>query len=247
VSNGAVSRRYAGAVFEIAQEQGATDRWLDDLRTLGEYFDNRRLQFILREPKVRFERKEAIVRDLLGTKIQREALNLALVLVERGLVDLAPAIRDNYEKLYNDYRGQAVAQVTTAIPLDDDLRERITRQLHEITGKRILLQEHVDPAILGGAIARVGDTLIDGSLRHRFALLRDQIAQGGSFGGPDDGFLADLRGPDGGSGGGGAGDNRPFVVGPTGATDMSPRASDGPRMQPRNGGNGGGRNRRRRR
>ena len=200
---GATARRYAEAVFEIGEQSETIERWRDDLRLLADYFGNHRLAFILKEPKVPAARKEAIVRDLLAAKVRPEALNLALMLVERGLVDVTPRISTEFEKLYNDYRGQAVAQVTTAIPLDDDLRARLIRELQEITGRRILLEERVDPSILGGAIARVGDTLIDGSLKRRFSMLREQMVAGGGFGGPSDGANGGapaLLGPYGGSG-----------------------------------------------
>ncbi len=222
---GATARRYAEAVFEIGVQEEKLDRWLEDVRVLAEYYDNRRLAFVLREPKIPFDRKELVVRDLLAAKVQPEALNLALLLVERGLVDLAPAIRDQFEKLYNDYRGQAIAQVTTAVPLDDGLRASITGELQQITGKRILLEEHVDPAILGGAIARVGDMLIDGSLKRRFTLLREQIRQGGSFGGSD-GSGAVLISPDGDGSG-------PFTLGPSSSNDVARRPSDAPHLAPR--------------
>jgi F-type H+-transporting ATPase subunit delta len=185
VLKGATARRYAGAVFELGVESKAIDSWRTDLGTLAETFGNKRLQFVLREPKIPVERKEQIVRDLLADKVQPQVLALALVLVERDLVDHAPAIYVEFEKRYNDYKGQAVAQITTAIPLDDDLRTRMIGELQQMTGKRILLEERVDPAILGGAIARVGDTLIDGSLKRRFGLLREQIIRGGRDFGAD--------------------------------------------------------------
>lgn len=221
---GATARRYAEAVFEIGKEQGSVERWLADLRTLAEYFGNKRLLFVLSEPKIAAQRKDQVVRDLLADKLQPEALNLALLLVERGLAPLAPAIFQAFEQRYNDYKGIAVAQVTTAIPLDDTLRAQIAAQLGRLTGKTIRLQERVDPAILGGAIARVGDTLIDGSLRRRFELLRQQIAAGG-LGGPDDGQLAAILGPDGAI--------PPFAAGPSegpggnGASASSPGSRSG--------------------
>lgn len=196
---GPVARRYAEAVFEIGVENNTIDAWLQDVRLIAEYFTNRQLIFILGEPNVRFERKEAIVRDLLASKIRPESMGLALSLVERGLVALAGRIRDEFEKLYNDYRHQAIAQVTSAMPLDDASRASITRQLESMTGKRIMLQERVDSSLLGGVVARVGDTLIDGSVRRRLDLLRKQIAQGGDTGDPLTGFedikpLLDLPG-----------------------------------------------------
>jgi len=188
VLKGVVARRYAQAAFELGVEGHSVDRWFEDVRQIAEYFGNRRLAFILNEPNVVFERKRLIVQDLLAAKVQRDALGLALLLVERGLVDLAPRIRDNYEQLYNDFHNQAVAEITTAMPLDDELRESLRVDLQRITGKTILLRERIDPAVIGGAIARVGDMLLDGSIRRRLALLKQQIERGGGFlGGPQDG------------------------------------------------------------
>ena len=245
---GATARRYAEAVFEIGAQEETIDRWRDDLHLLAEYLGNRRLAFVLKEPKIPFTRKEAIVRDLLAAKVQPEALNVALLLVERSLVELAPRISAAFDERYNEYRGQAIAHVTTAIPLDDSLRTQIAQELQVITGKHIILQERVDPTILGGVIARVGDTLIDGSLKRRFGMLRQRIISGG-LGGPDDGSLAALVGPDGnrpgGEGGesGGTNGGRPFVVGqpgepggpqaPPSATDMARRPADAPHLAPR--------------
>jgi F-type H+-transporting ATPase subunit delta len=231
---GATARRYAEAVFEIGTEQGTVERWLVDLRTVADYFGNKRLQFVLSEPKIPAQRKEQVVRDLLADKVQPEALNLALLLVERALAPLAPAIFQAFERRYNDYKGIVVAQVVTAIPLDDGLRAQIVQQLGRITGKSVQMDERVDPTILGGVVARVGDTLIDGSLRRRFELLREQIAAG-NLGGPDDGQLAALLGPDGGSGP--AGSAAPLApMPPAGSSGTSGNGANGETS----GGEGGG-------
>ena len=226
---GAVARRYAEAVFEIATQQGTLDRWLADVKVIGEAFGNRHLAFVLREPKIAAGRKELIVHDLLEPKVQHEALNLALVLVRDGLIEIAPRLAQEFERLYNEQKGQAVAQVTSAMPLDESERAWVASELQRVTGKRILLQERVDPAILGGVMARVGDTLIDGSVRRRLLLLRDQIIKGGgSFGGPSDGRPEPAGGggmPPGGAPAAGPGaSGAPFVVSPpvSGPADAPP-------------------------
>jgi F-type H+-transporting ATPase subunit delta len=224
VLKGAVARRYAEAVMEIAQEQGTVERWLADVRLIGEAFGNRQLAFVLREPKIPLNRKQLIVRDLLADKVQPDALSLALVLVQDGLSDVGPRLAQEFERLYDEYRGQAKAQVTSALPLDAVERSEIAQALQHVTGKRIILEERVDPSILGGVVARVGDTLIDGSVRRRLALLREQIVKGGgAFGGPSDGRPAPGGGPaDGGPAGGPAGGSGGFVVRPA-----TPPAADG--------------------
>ncbi|HEX9035799.1 MAG TPA: ATP synthase F1 subunit delta [Ktedonobacterales bacterium] len=227
---GAVARRYAEAVFELGAEPDTLDNWLNDVRLIADYFSNRQLAFILSEPNVRFERKEAIVRDLLGGKVRQEGLGLALSMVESNIVGLAPRVRDEFERLYNERRGQAIAQVTSAMPLDDAMRDSISRQMRQLTGKRIILREAVDPTLLGGAIVRVGDTLIDGSVRRRLELLRRRIAGGGDLGGSMDG-LDDLV-PSGGAPGGTPAPTPP-PAGPTSAMSVAPRDSQAPHLAPR--------------
>jgi hypothetical protein len=167
------------------------------------------------------------VRDLLANKVQHDALNLALVLVQDGLSDVGPRLAQEFERLYDGYRGQAKAQVTSALPLDDVERSEVAQALQHVTGKRIILEERVDPSILGGVMARVGDTLIDGSVRRRLALLREQIIKGGgAFGGPSDGRPAPGGGPaDGGPTSGPAAGSGGFVLRP--AAPPTPEAAAG--------------------
>lgn len=185
---GAVARRYAEAVFDLGVQQGTLDRWQSDLHLIAEAYSNRKLSFILRQPRIPFARKEAIVRDLLEKRVTREALALALLLVERELVELGPKVAEAFDQQLNDYRNQATAIVTSAVPLPADQQAEVASYLRALTGKTITLETRVDPAILGGIIAQIGDTLIDGSVRRRLALLRDQIIRGGA-GGPDDGTI----------------------------------------------------------
>ena len=249
---GATSRRYAEAAFGLAVEEKTVDEWLKDLRLIAEYFSDHRLVFLLGEPNIQFTRKDLVVKDLLSGKVQPQALNLALLLVERGLGELAPRVRDEFERKYNEYHNQTPARLTTAMPIDDETRSRVQAELQRLTGKRVLLDEQVDPSILGGAIARVGDTLIDGSVRRRLQLLRQQMARGGTFSSQMEG-VSDVANAaitaDGASASAGAGD-APFVVGPAEpdtspnggsatATDMAPRRGQSPHMAPRQPGQSG--------
>jgi F-type H+-transporting ATPase subunit delta len=192
---GAVARRYAEAIFDLGVQEKSLDRWQSDLHLIAEAYSNRRLSFILRQPRIPFARKEAIVRDLLEKQVTREALGLAVLLVERELVELGPKIAEAFDQRLNDYRNQATAIVTSAVPLPAAQRTEVTTYLESLTGKHITLETRVDPEILGGIIAQIGDTLIDGSVRRRLAVLKDQIIRG-STGGPGDG--AALAAPGGG-------------------------------------------------
>ena len=228
---GAIARRYAEAAFELGVEQQSLDRWLNDLRTIADYLGARQLTFILSEPNIQFDRKEQVVRDLLQDKVQKDALGLALLIVERQHVEGVKQVRDEFERLYDNYRGQAHAELTTATPLDDDLREQVKADLQRVTGKRIILHERVDPTILGGAIARVGDTLIDGSVRRKLSLLRQQILRGGGLGGAEDGAVPDLGTPPGGA----PATDTPSMDGGSMTTEMAPRSGGGAHVAPRDG------------
>ena len=228
---GAIARRYAEAAFELGVEHQTLDRWLNDLRTIADYLGARQLTFILSVPNIQFERKEQVVRDLLQDKVQKDALGLALLIVERQHIEGVKMVRDEFERLYDNYRGQAHAELTTATPLDDDLREQVKADLQRITGKRIILHERVDPTILGGAIARVGDTLIDGSVRRKLSLLRQQILRGGGLGGAEDGALPDTGTPPGGA----PATDMPSVDGGSMMNEMGPRSGGGAHVAPRDG------------
>lgn len=175
---GAIARRYAGAAFEIGLRDNSLDCWQADIQLIAEVFSNRKMSFFLREPKFEFKRKENAVHELLGKRLQMLALNFALLLVERNLVDLAQPIAREFTTMLNQYKNQAMAEVTTALPLDQHEQDEIGRSLKVATGKTIILQTKVDPGILGGVIAKVDDMLIDGSVRQRLEKLRQKLIQG---------------------------------------------------------------------
>lgn len=172
---GAVARRYAAAIFDIARKQNTLDRTLEDVQQIAKLFSNRKVSFLMREPKVPAQRKEKALRDAIQGRALPTSLNLALLLVQRDLVEYAPNIAAELEQLIRDSRNEAVAEVTTATQIDATQSRTIQQALEERTGKTIIVHPHVDPAILGGVIARVGDQLIDGSIRYRLSVLEQQL------------------------------------------------------------------------
>jgi F-type H+-transporting ATPase subunit delta len=175
---GAIARRYAGAIFEIGLKQHALDRTLEDVKGIAQVFAHRTLAYLLREPKIPTLRKVAAVRQALANNVLPSSLNLALLVVQRELVVLMPNIARELEQLVLNYHNQAVAEVTTATKLDDAQMALIKKALERRTGKEVLLKTKVQPDILGGVIARVGDQVIDGSIRYRLSALRQQLLAG---------------------------------------------------------------------
>jgi F-type H+-transporting ATPase subunit delta len=175
---GAIARRYAMAVFDLARRNSTIERTLEDVKAIAQLFSNRRLAYLLREPKIPTQRKEKAIRQALADKVLPTSLNLALLVVQRQLVDYMPAIAKELEQLVLDYNNQAIAQVTTAAPMDEQQRTLVQKALERMVGKSIIMQTRVDPSILGGVIARVGDEVIDGSVRYRLSALQRRLLDG---------------------------------------------------------------------
>ncbi|GER82704.1 MAG: ATP synthase F1 subunit delta [Thermogemmatispora sp.] len=174
---GAIARRYAEAIFNIARQQQTLDRTLDEVRSIAELFAQRKMAYLLSEPKIPLARKEQALRQALASRVLPTSLNLALLVVQRNLVELMPNIARELEQLVLRYKNQAIAEVITAAPLDEAALQRVKQALERRTGKQIILQTKVEPEILGGIIARVGDEVIDASVQHRLATLQQRLLQ----------------------------------------------------------------------
>jgi F-type H+-transporting ATPase subunit delta len=188
---GAIGRRYAGAIFDIARKQQTIDRTLEDVQEIARLFSHRTLVYLLNEPKIPLQRKETAIRQALASKVLPTSLNLTLLIVQRELVEAMPNVARELGQLVLNYKNQAVAEVTTAMPLDQRQQNVVRRALEQRTGKTILMQTKVSPDILGGVVARVGDQVIDGSVRHRLTALRQQLLTSVAIG------VNDLSGLDG--------------------------------------------------
>jgi F-type H+-transporting ATPase subunit delta len=172
---GAIARRYATAIFDLALKQDTVDRTLEDVKEIARLFAHRKLAYLLQEPKVPAKRKETAIRQALASRVLPTSLNLALLVVQRHLVEGMGSIATELEQMVLTYRNQAVAEVTTATPIDDAQSALIKQALEHKTGKTILMSTRVDPSILGGVVARVGDEVIDGSVRSRLRALQQRL------------------------------------------------------------------------
>lgn len=175
---GAIARRYAEAIFDIALKQHTLERTLEDVQGIATLFSKHTLAYLLREPKVPWQRKETVLRKFLGEHVLPTSLNLALLLVQRGLVDLTSNIAYELRQMILDYNNQAEAEVITAAPIDELHLNLVRRALERRTAKTVLVHTKIDPTILGGVVARVGDQIIDGSVQQRLQTLKRQLLNG---------------------------------------------------------------------
>ncbi|TMC11236.1 MAG: F0F1 ATP synthase subunit delta [Chloroflexi bacterium] len=167
--------RYARAIFELATEQKAVDRWSERLRTIQEIFHDPAARAVLANPSLPTETRVKAVDALDLPGLGPEGLNLMRLLVARHRVERIDEIVEGYETLADDAAGRVRATVTTAIPLSEADREALGRDLSRGLQKDVRLEARVDPAILGGLVLEVGDRLTDASVATRLDQLRRQV------------------------------------------------------------------------
>jgi F-type H+-transporting ATPase subunit delta len=171
----AAAKRYAQAVFALASDGGQFEAWQRDLTAAEAIVADDRAAALLESPRLAPAQRAKIIKQALPG-LSPLALNLVQMLVAKGRVRLLPDIAAAYQELLDEHRGIQHATVTSAVPLEPAVRDRLTRALAERTGKTIVLEARVDPAIVGGLIVRVGDRIIDGSTRSKLAGLRQALA-----------------------------------------------------------------------
>jgi F-type H+-transporting ATPase subunit delta len=172
-----VARRYARALFEIGLENGALDALTQDLGSLAEAYEiSRELRTALEDPLVALEAKRTILTEIAnGVGAGVVAKHTLLLLGDRRRVRALPAIARALRELSDAHRGVVRAQVATARTLTAAQTEQLKTQLERITGKHIAIDASVDQALIAGVVARIGDTIYDGSLRGRMSQLRSQL------------------------------------------------------------------------
>ncbi len=171
----AAARRYAQAVFELAQQEGTVDEWAGRLARVRELFSDPSVAAVLTNPTIATEQREGLVAAAPHV-LDDEGTNLARLLIETGRVGDAPAIEEEYQRLADVSAGRVRATVTTAIELERPDRDRIEKELSARLGKDVQLTLVVDPRILGGLKLQYGDRVVDASVATRLQQLRRRLA-----------------------------------------------------------------------
>jgi len=177
MASGVYAKRYAQAVFRMAVEQKELNIWQSDLRKVASITRDEALFAFLENREVPFDEKTRVLSERLG-EIHPMALKLVSMLVARGRLGMIGDISDEYQQMLDNYRGvegAEIAEVTTAIPLDDDDKLRLAQRITDMVGKPVVLRATVDPRVIGGIVIRIGDKLIDGSIRSKLASLRREL------------------------------------------------------------------------
>ena len=172
-----VAKRYAQAVFSLAKEQGTLGQWQSDLALLNDVASNAEVSAFLKNPTTDGKQKAALLETVLENGGgQAQAKNLARLLVEKQRLDIIPELYELFEESMLAEQGIVYSDVTTAEPLSEAGQTIVQEKLSELIGKQVRLRTKVDPSIIGGIIALVGDQLIDGSVINQLRQLRERLS-----------------------------------------------------------------------
>jgi F-type H+-transporting ATPase subunit delta len=172
------ARRYAEAAFEIALRDDALDGWRAGLLQAAELLTGEHDAPLVDNPPIPLVQRTALADGLLAGRIPPNVLNLVRLLVQRGRAEILPAVAVEYQRLLNRRRGVVEAVVTSAAPLGPEETSALRAKLAEMTGGDVDLTVLVDEALIGGLTVRVGDQLLDASIRGRLERLRTQLVTG---------------------------------------------------------------------
>jgi F-type H+-transporting ATPase subunit delta len=172
------ARRYAEAAFEIAERDGTVDAWREQLERLAAATADDEVVRRLEDPNIPIDARLGAFRALLGKEMLPQVGNLLGLVLRRRRVEVLPAIAREFRRIYNRKQGIVEATATSAAKLDDRELAALRQRLEQMTGGRVELEIRVDPDLLGGVQVRLGDLLIDGSVRGRLERLRSRLAAG---------------------------------------------------------------------
>lgn len=165
---------YAAAIFEVARAEGSLESVEDELFRFARTLEGSdELRGMLTDATIPTERRRMVVEDLLGPRATTLTTALVSFVVGAGRARDLPRIIDTLVQRAATDRSEAVAEVRTAVPLDQDQQRRLGEALGRAVGRQVSVKTIVDPSVLGGVVARIGDTVIDGTVRHRLDQLRE--------------------------------------------------------------------------
>jgi F-type H+-transporting ATPase subunit delta len=171
-----VALRYAQALLAVAAERGLIDDLDETLAGLVQIADRQpELGRLLQNPQVPLPQKKDLLRKLFADRVEPVLLQFLELLLDKGRIVHLREIQTTYAELVEQHEGLQRATAVTAVPLPDDLAEQLARKLAALTGRQIILEQKVDPSVIGGVCVTMGDQILDGTLRTGLRALRDAL------------------------------------------------------------------------
>ena len=176
--SGTAARRYAEAAFQLATRDQALDAWAKGLELAAAVTADPRVAAAVDNPASPYAARAELLERLLADRVPAGVVRLSALLAQRGRIDRLAGVSTEYRRLLDRNRGIVEATVTSAAPLTDDEASAVTAWVARTTGKEVRLAAAVDESLIGGLTVRVGDTLLDASVRGRLERLRTQLLTG---------------------------------------------------------------------
>jgi len=171
-----VVRGYAEAMFSIAEAEGELEPVEEQVYAFAKMVEKRaKVREALIDPELPNENKRNLIGEVLGERANPVAVNLLGMLVEQGRARDIGRIAESLVEVAAERRQQVVGEVRSAVPLTDAQRRRLAEALSSATGRTVEVKVIVDPDLVGGVVARVGDVIFDGSIRSRLDEAKQQL------------------------------------------------------------------------
>lgn len=168
--------RYAKSMIELAKEQKVLDEVYSDMRLFSTVIEeNRVLAVMLKNPIITHDKKQKVLHALFNNRMNKLSMLAFDLITKKNRESILAAIATEFQVQYNSYKGLQVADITTTIALDDDLRTKFNQLVEEVSGKKASLNEIIDEKIVGGFVLNVGDRRLDQSLRTQLSNIKREL------------------------------------------------------------------------
>jgi F-type H+-transporting ATPase subunit delta len=174
-----LGRRYATALFSLAEQAGSIEKVGQDLRDFASSFHgSRELHNVFENPSIGVKQRQQILRDIAAQSGMDPLVRDTLLLVsDRGRMGQVEDIVSAYQAHAEARSGRVRAEVVTAAELPEAYFSELQKTLERVTGKKVSVARRVDPSLLGGVVTRVGDQVFDGSLKHQLEGLKHELSR----------------------------------------------------------------------
>ena len=182
MKNLAIARRYAKALLLISKEDGQTDHYRDELAGVSALMtDQKSLADTIANPLyIAGDRRKVLEKIIAKLDLSKVMSSFLLLLFEKGRIGFVANINEFYQQLADELKGVARASLISATDLSSEAVEKIRSALSKKTGKEIVLEVEQDPGLIGGIITRIGDLVLDGSIRTQLLNMRESLKRGES-------------------------------------------------------------------
>ena len=171
-----LARRYATSLLDLASERNMVDKVYSDMLLVSETISaSRELSRLLKNPIVNTDKKDGVIKSLFGNKIDAMTMSFFNIITRKGRESHLEDIAKSFIELYKAQKGIETAYITTAVPLDGAMREKIMSVVKQAKGNQVELVEKVDKNIIGGFVLRVGDEQVDTSISKELRNLKNEF------------------------------------------------------------------------